>query len=306
MAYRIAPQTGDSIAVPQLVFSRLPQLEDDWLRVALYVLSTGESSPEKIARALRLKSAEKARAALVYWKGAGLFEDTGPAAPGDIDTAPARPRTHLTRDEIAGVSMRDPNVAQLVQESQRLLGGVISPRETAALVTLYAEDKIPLEVILLGVSHCAGEGKRSVGYIEKMLLDWQSRGICTGELAEAHLAAQARHKAYEKEAAELLGMPDAKFTRAQSRAIASWHEELGFDRTMIAEAIAEAGDKKEIRYISGILRRWYTDGKRTLRDVISESATTMRNVQPASNPNARRILTGVPQRAPTFHKPEEG
>ena len=75
---------------------------------------------------------------------------------------------------------------------------------------------------------------------------------------------------------------------------------------MIAEAVAEAGDKKEIRYISGILRRWYTDGKRTLRDVISESATTMRNVQPASNPNARRILTGEPQRAPTFHKPEEG
>ena len=39
MGYQLAENQGDSIAVPQLVFARLPELEEDWLRVALYVIS---------------------------------------------------------------------------------------------------------------------------------------------------------------------------------------------------------------------------------------------------------------------------
>ncbi len=35
MAYRLAQQNGDAVRVPQLIFTKLPQLEDDWLRVAL-------------------------------------------------------------------------------------------------------------------------------------------------------------------------------------------------------------------------------------------------------------------------------
>ena len=35
MGYKRAGCRGDNIPVPQLVFAKLPQLEDDWLRVAL-------------------------------------------------------------------------------------------------------------------------------------------------------------------------------------------------------------------------------------------------------------------------------
>ena len=62
--------------MPQLVFAKLPQLEDDWLRVALHIIATGETDPGRIADALRLSGADKAREALLYWKGAGLLEST--------------------------------------------------------------------------------------------------------------------------------------------------------------------------------------------------------------------------------------
>ena len=63
MAYRLVENKGDSVAVPQLVIAKLPELEDDWLRVALFVVATGETDPARIAAALRLKSPERAQTA---------------------------------------------------------------------------------------------------------------------------------------------------------------------------------------------------------------------------------------------------
>ncbi len=53
-----------------------------------------------------------------------------------------------------------------------------------------------------------------------------------------------RRAAHEQEAAELFGFADAKFTKAESRAIADWYESFGYDAAMIAEAIAYADEKK--------------------------------------------------------------
>ena len=46
MAYRLVENKGDSVAVPQLVIAKLPELEDDWLRVALFVVATGETGAD--------------------------------------------------------------------------------------------------------------------------------------------------------------------------------------------------------------------------------------------------------------------
>ena len=172
MAYRLVENKGDSVAVPQLVIAKLPELEDDWLRVALFVVATGETDPARIAAALRLKSPERAQTALVYWKGAGLLESCGePQARGGIDAAPA-PRAHLTTPEVASAAQGDPAIAGLVQECQALMGGVITQADTNILVSMYLSDGMPVDMILLGVAHFAALGKRSARYIERALLGW--------------------------------------------------------------------------------------------------------------------------------------
>ena len=173
MAYRLVENKGDSVAVPQLVIAKLPELEDDWLRVALFVVATGETDPARIAAALRLKSPERAQTALVYWKGSGLLESCGePQARGGIDSAPA-PRAHLTTPEVASAAQGDPAIAGLVQECQALMGGVITQADTNILVSMYLSDGMPVDMILLGVAHFAALGKRSARYIERALLGWQ-------------------------------------------------------------------------------------------------------------------------------------
>ena len=53
MTYRLRSQTGDSIAVPQLIFTNLTRATGDHMRVALYILATHSTDPKDIARALR-------------------------------------------------------------------------------------------------------------------------------------------------------------------------------------------------------------------------------------------------------------
>ena len=48
MIYRLKELKGDTIAVPQLVFSKLGIAEEYNVRVALYVLATGITDPDKI------------------------------------------------------------------------------------------------------------------------------------------------------------------------------------------------------------------------------------------------------------------
>ena len=47
MIYRLKELKGDTIAVPQLVFSKLGIAEEYNVRVALYVLATGITDPDK-------------------------------------------------------------------------------------------------------------------------------------------------------------------------------------------------------------------------------------------------------------------
>ena len=56
MIYRLKEFKGDTIPVPQLVFSKLGIAEEYNVRVALYVLATGITDPEKLCADLKLRS----------------------------------------------------------------------------------------------------------------------------------------------------------------------------------------------------------------------------------------------------------
>ena len=86
MIYRLKELKGDTIAVPQLVFSKLGIAEEYNVRVALYVLATGVTDPDKICADLKLRSRISAESALAFWAGAGLLERYEEnAAPGVTD-----------------------------------------------------------------------------------------------------------------------------------------------------------------------------------------------------------------------------
>ena len=125
MIYRLKEQKGDAIAVPQLVFSKLGIAEEYNVRVALYVLATGVTDPEKICADLKLRSKMSAESALAFWAGAGLLERYEEnAAPGEEPSAPAP----MTWAEIAAASRTDPMISSLIDCAQ---AGFARPLTTA-------------------------------------------------------------------------------------------------------------------------------------------------------------------------------
>ncbi|MEG2288056.1 MAG: DnaD domain protein, partial [Ruthenibacterium sp.] len=209
-------------------------------------------------------------------------------------------RAHLTTPEVSSAAAGDASIASLVQECQRLMGGVITQADTNILVSMYVADGMPVDMILLGVAHFAAQGKRSARYVERALLGWQRDGIDSGAAAEQYLKQLEHRRECEQCAAKLFEIADGKLPKADSNLVCEWFDGFGYDDAMISEAIAYAGEHKTVKYVNGILRRWHGKGYKTVRDVMQESAGTMQNMQ-VSNPDAKTVLDGGMKRVPVFH-----
>ena len=280
MTYQLAPWSGESISVPQVVFNQLARGEENLTRVALYILSTRSTDPVEITRVLRLKSTASAQRALDFWYGAGLLERKDQSTAGPQPEAPIRP-PRLTSAEVAAISCTDPQVAVLVNECQKLLGMVINQNDTNILISLYHNDKIPVDTILYGITHALDEGHRSIRYVERILLRWKESGIVTGEDAERYLHLLEQRKKTQQQVSEVLGCPKKAFTLSERNIIASWFEEYHYDISMVQEAALYAEGKNDVRYINGILKKWYAKGWRTPKDVQAANALTGANIQPS-------------------------
>ena len=166
MIYRLKEQKGDAIAVPQLVFSKLGIAEEYNVRVALYVLATGVTDPEKICADLKLRSKMSAESALAFWAGAGLLERYEEnAAPGEEPSAPAP----MTWAEIAAASRTDPMISSLIDCAQAGFARPLTHSEMEKLVNLYIVEGFAPETVMLCVAYVASRGKRTMGAVSHEL-----------------------------------------------------------------------------------------------------------------------------------------
>ena len=180
MIYRLKELQGDTIAVPQLVFSKLGIAEEYNVRVALYVLATGITDPDKICADLKLRSRISAESALSFWAGAGLLERYEEnAAPGAEPSAPAP----MTWAEIAAASRTDPMISSLIDCAQTGFARPLTHREMEKLVNLYVQEGFAPETVMLCVAYVASCGKRTMAAVVHELKVWRTEGVETGEQA---------------------------------------------------------------------------------------------------------------------------
>ena len=159
MIYRLKELKGDTIAVPQLVFSKLGIAEEYNVRVALYVLATGITDPDKICADLKLRSRISAESSLSFWAGAGLLERYEEnAAPGEEPSAPAP----MTWAEIAAASRTDPMISSLIDCAQTGFARPLTHREMEKLVNLYMQEGFAPETVMLCTAYVASTGRSTM------------------------------------------------------------------------------------------------------------------------------------------------
>lgn len=296
MIYRLKPQHGDSIAVPQLVFSRLGTTEELSVRVALYVLATHVTDPAAIASDLKLRSRQSAERALAFWAGAGLLEQIDDNA----QKPPSEPAVPMTWQQIAEASRTDPMISAIIECAQTAFGRALSHGDMQKLVALYTCDGIHPEVLLLCISYLACKGKRTVGAVSHELKAWQAEGVSTGEEADAYLQKLAAREKHEQFVCALLKLQPEDLTLGGKKAIARWYENYGYDDDMISEAALQAGAKRDVWYLNGILKSWQAKGLRTIHDVRGGGAVQSpesRNLRvDRADPSGSDFLQGAMER----------
>ncbi len=295
MAYRILPQNGDSVQVPYLVLKNLNNGREEYFRIALYVLSTGETEPEAIARDLKLKDAAAAVRALAFWQGAGLLEEVHDPALPPVELKKEKPR--LTSREVLMHSGQNPEIAVLMQEAQQIFGETINEMGVSILATMYVNDEMPLDYLLLGLAHFAAEGftSKKLSTIRHRLQNWQAQGVTTMAELEAYLTLLENRRTHYEEVASLMGRLTEGLSALERNKIDNWYEKYRYTEPMISLALSMVGDgeseKNTIKYINGILRQWYSKGYRQPRDVIAaqQGSNAMPSGRPVA-PNTRQDL----------------
>lgn len=279
MAYRLVEQSGDTLAVPQLVLRHLARTDGDTVRVALYLLNGGAADPQTIAHDLALKSPEAAKRALQYWAGAGLLtrdkalssaDATAPVNPGAIDLA----------------SLNDPYVAVLCEEAQNAFGRALSRSEMQRLVGLYLNEGWKPDVLLLCCAEVARQGRRTVAALSRELERWRADNVETGEDAERYLKRQKLREEWWCEAARMFGVDVRQLTRWERGAVVRWHEEWRYGADMVDEALLHAENHRTIRYVDGILRSWRAQGLTTVQAVRGKGQLSGSNILATQRPAA--------------------
>ena len=289
MIYRLKELKGDTIAVPQLVFSKLGIAEEYNVRVALYVLATGVTDPDKLCADLKLRSRISAESALAFWAGAGLLERYEEnAAPGAEPSAPAPMRWA----EIAAASRTDPMISSLIDCGQTSFARPLTHTEMEKLVNLYVQEGFAPETVMLCVAYVASRGKRTMAAVTHELKVWRAEGVETGEQADAHLKLLALRQSREEYVSSLLQISP---------------EVYGYDDAMVQEAAIQAGPKRDLWYWNSILKTWNAKGLRSIHDVRGPvaAAGASRNIRvDRAAPSGNDILKNATRRRSLIKKPE--
>ena len=263
----------DGGCLPAALKERYRVADGPAIKVALFLLYNGSSDQETVADALSLPIDTVGRA-LVFWKTAGLITDE------IIPDKPAKKtakspeikieetRAPLTSSQISSITLRNPEVSVLLQETQHLLGRPLDSLESRILLEIFEYDELPVDVILMTVAFCLPRVKNKRTIISKAARtasDWRELGVDNAETAEEHIRTLELREQRERLVAKTLELENADFNKTQRGQIARWFEEYSYDIDFVKEAYLRTG-KNAVAYINSVLKSWNQNGYKTIRD----------------------------------------
>ena len=246
----------------------------------LYILKmSGELSASQAAIALDKSKGWIASALAVLSKLGLASVDESSAISTDEYRPPLEEPRNYTDDEIMREIASGSDFSHVVDETQRVLARILSPDELLRLFGIYDYLRLPADVIMLLITHCISESRRtgggrapSIRYIEKAAYTWEREGLFTAEKAEEYLKKLDEKRSVRSRIKEELQIRDRELSATEARYVDGWIG-MGFE----PEAVAIAYDKTVVNtgkltwpYMDSILKNWSKKGLLTAVE-ISES-----------------------------------
>lgn len=251
----------------------------------LHILRRGRFSLTEAAGVLRCSEAETGRAAETL-RRLGLLPQ--PEQPLPSEELPA-----VRTEDIVRRAQTDGTFRDLVQETEKTLGRVLSSNDLETLFGIYDHIGLPADVIMVLMYHCIEEYQARSGpgrmptmrYIEKEAWFWARQEILNLDAAEEHLQRERQRKETMAQVRAVLQIRGREFTAAERKHVEGWLAQ-GFG----PEAIAIAYDRTVYhtgrlawKYMDSILRSWDEKGLYTPEAIVSGDKAPQRQ-RPAAQP----------------------
>ncbi|MDD6309043.1 MAG: DnaD domain protein [Clostridia bacterium] len=237
----------------------------------------------EIAEALDILETDVVRA-WKYWQSKGIvfIDEEGSIEFADLTMEmPSKKKTvtkpQYNAEELAAAVSEDSQMAVLLDYAQNIFGRTLSRNDISKLYGFYDWLKLPVEVIMMLLEHCATLEKCHMSYAEKIAIAWAEQGVDTIEKAESHLKNADKKAKLSRKYKRMLGITGRDLSESEYAHILQWTEEMGFMPELIKMAYEKAvlaTGHASFPYINAILKSWHTQNIKTVADVAKDTAPT--------------------------------
>lgn len=248
-------------------------------------------TPDILADRLNLTQKDILRA-VSYWEKAGLLkpltlqkaEDTGKAGRKEDSPVESGPDEHPVMEEFESQedkiipgkrtltpkeieeSKKQTDFGRTIFMAETYLGRPFSHNELNSLCYISDQLDFSTELMEYLIEYCAGRGKKSVRYIERVAIEWYRKGITTVAAAKEESDKYVDHVFPVMKALGLSGRGPAP---AELEYIRHWSQ-LGLPAELIVEACSRtllAVHQPSFQYANRIIEDWHKKGVRSKRDI---------------------------------------
>lgn len=255
------------IIIPKEVEGKLRGASAEELKTLIYLFAEPESSLSDCARETGITVAQ-AEAAVAFWRGAGIFEDSAAAKKKTAsDSAVYR---NYDSETLSSAIEKNADFALVCRFAGERLGKQLTKNDLSSLFYLFDYVGLPAPVICGITEYCCAKEKKSVQYIFKKSLALYDEGIDSYDKLENYIARMEAINGNIGRLRRLFGMGDRELTAKEKKLYGCWFGEWGFSFEMVKLAYETTVDTKgslNVNYMNGILRRWHESGFETEEDV---------------------------------------
>ena len=282
-----------------VVDSNLKLASHTQLKVLLVFLRnvSANISEDRIAEFLRLPVSEVTDA-LEFWVQAGVLASVGHpevvASKSEVKTKSVKSAVvKPTREEISQIAFTDPQLSDLLRETERKFARPLRVSEMQSLSWLYLDHGMDISLILMAVAYAIEQKNTSTAFIERTALAWIEAGVTNLEQADAYIREQNRKLTAWGMVEKAFGIDRRKPSDKELEYASRWVLEWGFSREMLKEAYNRCIDqtaKLQMSYINKILERWYKEKITTPADIDKPQTAAAKSKDSASGAYDKKLV----------------
>ncbi|MEG1441156.1 MAG: DnaD domain protein, partial [Oscillospiraceae bacterium] len=204
-----------------------------------------------------------------------------------INNIIGRQRPPYTMAEIDGVAAAHKPIADLISQSESILGKQLTPSDVEMIYSFHDWLGLPVEVIIMLLTYAVKRQKTGKHYLETVAMDWADKGIDTYEAAEDYISQLESFDSYERQIRSLLGIYDRSLTQTEKKYITQWSREEQLPLELIQAAYDKTVDntgKLSWAYMNKLLTSWLQEGIKSL-DELKQNNDAYRQANPSKAKN---------------------